>query len=130
MLDDMLPRGVIEDANNPWASPVLVRKNGDLRFCMDYRKLNVTKEDCFPLPRTEETLEMLAGAERFSTLDLKSGYWQVDLHPDDKENTAFSMGQELWQFRIMPFGHCIAPATFERLMEAVLRGLTSHVSCT
>jgi hypothetical protein len=115
----------------PWSSPVVLvrKKNGDLRFCVDYRKLNdVTRKDCFPLPRIDDTLDMLAGVKWFSTLDLKSGYWQVDLHPDDKEKTAFSTGQGLWQFTVMPFGLCNAPATFERLMETVLRGLTGE-SC-
>jgi hypothetical protein len=73
-------------------------------------------------------LDTLAGAKWFSTLDLKSGYWQVDLHPDDKEKTAFSTGQGLWQFTVMPFGLCNTPATFERLMKTVLRGLTGE-SC-
>jgi hypothetical protein len=105
------------------------KKNGDLRFCVDYRKLNdVTRKDCFPLPRIDNTLDTLAGAKWFSTLDLKSGYWQVDLHPDDKEKTALSTAQGLWQFTVMPFGLCNAPATFERLMETVLRGLTGE-SC-
>jgi hypothetical protein len=102
-----------------------VRKKVELRFCLDYRKLNdVTKKDCFPLPRIDDTIYTLAGANWFSTLDLKSGYWQVDIHPDDKEKTAFSTGQGLWEFTVMPFGLCNAPATFERLMETVLRGLT------
>jgi hypothetical protein len=62
------------------------RKNGKLRFCVVYRKLNdVTKKDSFPLPRVDDTLDTLGGSNWFSTLDLYSGYWQVDVHPDDKE---------------------------------------------
>jgi hypothetical protein len=93
---------------------------------VDYIKLNNVTKNCFPLPRIDDTLDMLAGAKWYSTLDLKSGYWQVDVHPDDKEKTAFSTGQGLWQFTVMSFGLCNAPATFERLMETVLR---SHDSC-
>jgi hypothetical protein len=91
---------------------------------VDYRKLNdVTKENCFPLPRIDDILDTLAGAKWFSILDLKSGYWQLDVHADDKENTAFSTGQGLWQYTVMFFVLCNAPATFERLMESVLRVL-------
>jgi hypothetical protein len=127
MLDKMQRHGVIEESKSPWSSPVVLvwKKNGDLRFSVDYRKLNdFTKKDCFPLPRIDDTLDTLAGAKLFSTLDLKSGYWQVDVHPDDKEKTAFSTGQGLWHFTVMPFGLCNAPANFDRLMETVLRGLT------
>jgi hypothetical protein len=96
---------------------------------VDYRKLNdVKKKDCFPLPRINDNLDTLAGGIWFSTLDLKSWYWQVDVHPDDKEKTAFSTGQGLWPFTVMPFGVCNAPATFERLIEKVLRGL-AYDSC-
>jgi hypothetical protein len=84
---------------------------------VDYRKLNdVTKKDCIPLPRSYDNLDMLAGAKWFSTLDLKSWYWQLDVHVDDKKKTTFSKGQGLWQFTAMLFGICKAPVTFERLM--------------
>jgi hypothetical protein len=116
MLDDMQRRGVIEESESTWSSPVVLvrKKNGELRLCVDYRKLNeVTRKD-FPLPRIDDTLDTLAGAKWYSNLDVKSGYWQVDVHPDDKEKTAFSSGQGLWQFTVMPFGLCNAAATFER----------------
>jgi hypothetical protein len=91
---------------------------------VDYRKLNdVTKERQFSLPRIDDTLDTLAGAKWFSTLDLKRGYWQVQVHPDDREKTAVSTGQGLWQFIVMPVGLCNAPVTFERLMETILRGV-------
>jgi hypothetical protein len=120
---------VIEKSDMPCHPLVLIRKNRDLCFCIDYRKLNdVTRKDCFPLPLIDDTLDTLAGSKWFTTLDLKSSCWQAGLHPDKK--TAFSMGQGLWQFKVMPFGSCNALATFERLMETVLRGLMTHVSCT
>ena len=84
---------------------------------------DMTHKDSYPLPRIDDTLEALAGSKWFSTLDLKSGHWQVKLHEEDKEKTAFSAGNGLWQFTVMPFGLCNAPATFERLMEQVLAGL-------
>jgi len=96
LLEDMKSKGVIEESDSPWSSPVVLvrKKDGSLRFCVDYRRLNgVTKKDCFPLPRIDDTLDTLAGAKWFSTLDLKSRYWQVALHPEDKEKTAFSTGR-------------------------------------
>jgi hypothetical protein len=125
MLYDMQQRRVFEESESPWSSPVVRKKNGKLRLCVDYSKLNdVTKKDCFPLPRIDYTLDALAGTKWFSTLDLKNSYWQVDLHIDDKEMTAFSTGRGLWKFTVMLFGICKAPATFEKLMETFLRGLT------
>ncbi|UYV62799.1 K02A2.6-like [Cordylochernes scorpioides] len=127
LLHKLKQDGVIEESNSPWSSPVVLvtKKDGSTRFCVDYRKLNeVTKKDSYPLLRIDDTLTTLAGSSWFSTLDLKNGYWQVGVHPADREKTAFSTGNGLYQFTVMPFGLCNAPATFERLMELVLRGLT------
>ncbi|MCG7878904.1 MAG: RNA-directed DNA polymerase, partial [Candidatus Thiodiazotropha endolucinida] len=125
-VDDMLERGIIEPSNSPWAAGVVLvrKKDNTLRFCVDYRNLNsVTVKDAYPLPKIDETLDTLSGASWFSTLDLRSGYWQVGLEPKDKEKSAFITRRGLFQFRVLPFGLCNAPATFERLMETVLAGL-------
>jgi transposase InsO family protein/predicted aspartyl protease len=127
ILREMQGEGVVETSNSPWASPVVLvkKKDGSTRFCVDYRKLNdATRKDSYPLPRIDDTLDTLAGSKIFSTLDLKSGYWQVELAPEDKEKTAFTLGSGLWQFTVMPFGLCNAPATFERLMDNILKGLS------
>uniref|UniRef100_A0AAV2MR94 Gypsy retrotransposon integrase-like protein 1 n=1 Tax=Knipowitschia caucasica TaxID=637954 RepID=A0AAV2MR94_KNICA len=123
MIHKMLAAGIIEPSSSPWAAPVvLVRKRlGGWRFCVDYRRLNaVTKKDSYPLPRIDDALDYISGSSWFSSLDMRSGYWQVELSPQARAKTAFTFGQGLWQFRVMPFGLCNAPATFERLMERVL----------
>jgi hypothetical protein len=90
---------------------------------VDYNKLNyVTKKDFFPLRRIDDTLDTLAGAKWFSNLDLKNGYWQFDVHPDNKKKTTISTGKELWHFTVMHFCLCNTPGTFKRLMETVLLG--------
>jgi hypothetical protein len=85
-----LLESVIKESESPLSSPVLtVKKNGDRTFCMDYKKLNnVTRKDCFLLPRIDNILDTLAGAKWFSTPDMKCGYWQVALHSDSKEKMA------------------------------------------
>lgn len=91
---------------------------------MDYRKLNaVTKKDSYPLPRIDDTFDMLFGKKFFSTLDLASGYWQIELEEKSKEKTAFVVENNLFEFNRMSFGLCNAPATFQRLMNHVPRNV-------
>ena len=125
-VDKMLQEGVIMPTNSPWASPVVMvtKKDGTCRFCIDYRKLNgVTRKNAYPLPRIDESVESLGGNKWFCTLDLQSGYWQIGMHPEDREKTAFTTHRGLFEFNVMPFGLCNAPATFECMMEAMLSGL-------
>jgi hypothetical protein len=121
----MLNNEVITPSSSPWSSPVvLVRKDGTTRFCVDYRRLNaVTINDACPLPRIDDSFDHLSDSCWFSTLDLCSGYWQVECEGSDRHKTAFATRSGLNEFRVMPFGLKGAPATFERLMETVLAGL-------
>eukprot|EP00117_Sycon_ciliatum_P033802 scpid24014/ scgid4942/ Retrovirus-related Pol polyprotein from transposon 17.6; Protease; Reverse transcriptase; Endonuclease len=126
LLDELLEKGIIQESISPWASPIVLvpKKNGSLRLCVDYRKLNgVTKPDAYPIPRVDDMLDSLSGCKWFSSLDLASGYWQIAMDPDDRAKTAFTTPLGLYEFTVLPMGCRNGPATFQRVMEAVLRGL-------
>ena len=125
-VQDMLQNDRIEPSDSPWSSNVVLvkKKEGSKRFCVDYRRLNhLTIKDSYPIPRIDDSLDALGGARWFSTLDLASGYWQVELDEEAKKKSAFVVRGGLYSWKVMPFGLCNAPSTFERLMEQVLAGL-------
>ena len=122
-VETMLAKGVIRPANSPWSSPVVlvVKKNGSIRFCVNYKRLNdLTRKDAYPLPRTEELLETIAGHKVYSTIDLYSGYWQIPMEDDSVAKTTFVCREGTFEFLVMPFGLTNAPATFQRIMDTVL----------
>jgi len=87
----MLEKRIISPSKSPWASPIVLvtKKDGSTRFCVDYRKINaVTRKDAYPIPRVDDTIDTLSGSIWFSTIDFKSGYWQVEMAPNDREKTA------------------------------------------
>jgi transposase InsO family protein len=104
------------------------KKDGTLRFCVDYRQLNdVTKKDTYPLPRIDDCLDALGQGGYYSTLDLRSGYHQIAMAPEDSDKTAFVSRRGVHKWTVMPFGLCNAPATFQRLMDMVLAGLNYEI---
>ena len=128
-VDQMLDQGVIRNSTSPWCFPVcMIPKAGTntYRFCIDFRKLNNSESrQNFPLAHIHDALDSLGSNEPkyFTTLDLASGYWQIGLEEQAKPKTAFITQDGLYEFNVMPFGLHNAPATFQRAMQEVLRGL-------
>ena len=122
----LLKQNIIQSSNSPWCAPVVLVKKVDQSwwFCVNFRGLNsMCIGDSYPLPRIDDTLQK---PTLFTTMDLQSGFFQVNLHPDSRPLTAFSpyCGGGHYEFTCMAMGLSSSPATFQRLMETVLRGLT------
>jgi len=129
--DEMLRHGIIEPAAGPWASNVVLvkKKDGTMRFCVDYRSLNaVTYKDSYPLPLIDNCLNALSGSSWYSTLDLRSGYYNIPIAEEDRDKSAFITQGGCFRFTVMPFGLTCAPSEFQRLMDVVLCGL-SYLTC-
>ena len=122
-IKEMLELGVIEKSVSPYSSPVVFvqKKDGSVRFCIDFRKLNkVTEFDAEPMPNMEEVINRMSGHKFFTRMDCSKGYLQVCLPDNCKHLTAFETPQGLFQFKTMPFGLINSGATFCRLMRQVL----------
>jgi transposase InsO family protein len=124
LVENLLQNKIIRPSRSPWNAPIVVvtKKNGDIRMCVDYRKLNsVTSRPIFPIPDAQQLFDTLDGSSYFSTLDLSQGYHQVPVAAEDIQKTAFTTRRGQFEYLRMPFGLCSAPATFQMLMHTVLR---------
>ena len=123
-IQEMLDGGAIRPSQSPWCNAVVLvrKKDGSLCFCIDFRCLNAkTKKDSYPLPWMQETMESMVGAQYFSCMDLKSGFWQVKMSEKARQYTTFTMGRMgVYECLHMPYGLCNAPAMFQRLMQNCL----------
>ena len=123
-LAKLLEDGLIHESVSPFGAPILFvrKKDGALRMCVDYRLVNkLTIRDAYPLPKVQDLLDQLQGANVFSKVDLKTGYYQLRMDPLDEVKTAFATRYGTYQWRVLPLGLCNAPATFQRLMDKAFR---------
>src|SRR6266540_5290049 len=119
----MLKEGIIKKSKSPWVSPVVLvsKKDGSIRFCVDYKKVNnLTIMDAHFLPIVNDTVDKIGEKKYYTSIDLASGYWQVEVEENSQDITAFVTSWGLYQFNVMPFRLTNAPATFQRLMNFVL----------
>ena len=122
----MLAANIIQSSRSPWSFPIVVvdKRDGSKRFCTDFRKLNlICKRSNWPLPVIDDMLAVLGNSKYFTTLDLKSGYWQIPLDERDKEKTAFTCHRGLYEYNVMPSGLANAPGVFQEFMSVVLQDL-------
>ena len=122
----MLENDIIEESQSNWSSPcILVPKHdGGFRFCTDFRKVNdKTKSDSFPIPRIADCIDQIGNAKFVSTFDMLKGYWQVPLTQRAREVSAFVTPSGLYQYKVMPFGMKNAPATFQRMVNKLVRDI-------
>ena len=129
LLDPMLRDGIIKPTISDITSPVVLvkKKDGSFRFCVDFRRFNQRLvQDQYPLPLINDIHSSLGGSKFFTTVDLKSGYWQIPLHEADKHKTAFVVPFGTYQFEVLPFGLSTAPAIFQRTLDLVLSGIKSE----
>ena len=127
-LSRLLQLKVIKESRSKYISPAfpLVKKDGSIRLCVDYRNLNqYTQKDHFPLPDLQESLNNLGGNTVFSTIDLNTGYYQVPVKKEHRQFTSFVVNGKQFEFRRMPFGVCNEPATFQGIMNKILQNVSS-----
>jgi hypothetical protein len=124
---DLLGKKIIQPSSSEWAADSVIckKKDGSIRYCMDYRKLHsVTRIDALPLPRIESCIDQLRGTTFIYCLDMSSGYYQFQIHTDDRHKTAFLPKYELFEHVRLSFGLCNSPEFSQREMQLIMCGLT------